>query len=512
MRKGLGRFILLSLVVVLMASLVALGAGGPKYGGTLRVATTTSVPTLDPMVVTHVATREVGMHIFESLVTFDENFAIVPMLAESWDISPDEQVYTFYLRQGVPFHNGKEMKAEDVWASVVRFLEVSPRKGELANLEEVRVIDDYTVEFRLSQPTGPFLAALANPIAQLAIMPREAVEGKPARQAEIIGTGPYKFVEWIPDRHVKVVRFEDYKPVDMPASGFAGHKAAYIDEILFIPVPEPGARVAGLEAGDYDFADFLPAISVPDLMYRPDLVLDSLMPYTWPVIYFNFARHFGDLRLRQAVQAGLDLEEIMIASSDDAGRLDPGMYFQEQVWHSNVGAELYNQKDLEKAKALMQEADYAGEEIIVVTNTDYEYMYKAAIVLEQQLKNGLQCQTSGPRLARFVRPGSDLSKWDIFFSSHSTRFDPSANDFYFMPGTTFFAYDNPEMVKYLKQGMDSTSFEDRYRAYEEAQRIFYEDVAMIKLYDLGIWQGWQEYVQGYRPWVMINFNNVWLDK
>ena len=76
----------------------------------------------------------------------------------------------------------------------------------------------------------------------------------------------------------------------------------------------------------------------------------------------------------------------MIASSDDAGRLDPGMYFQEQVWHSNVGAELYNQKDLEKAKALMQEADYAGEEIIVVTNTDYEYMYKAAIVLEQQLK------------------------------------------------------------------------------------------------------------------------------
>ena len=156
MRKGLGRFILLSLVVVLMASLVALGAGGPKYGGTLRVATTTSVPTLDPMVVTHVATREVGMHIFESLVTFDENFAIVPMLAESWDISPDEQVYTFYLRQGVPFHNGKEMKAEDVWASVVRFLEVSPRKGELANLEEVRVIDDYTVEFRLSQPTGPF--------------------------------------------------------------------------------------------------------------------------------------------------------------------------------------------------------------------------------------------------------------------------------------------------------------------------------------------------------------------
>ncbi len=203
----------------------------------------------------------------------------------------------------------------------------------------------------------------------------------------------------------------------------------------------------------------------------------------------------------------------MIASSDGAGRLDPGMYFQEQVWHSNVGAELYNQKNLEKAKALMKEAGYGGEEIIVVTNTDYEYMYKAAIVLEQQLKK----MGFNVKLVVLDWPGSldlrsDLTKWDIFFSSHSTRFDPSANDFYFMPGTTFFAYDNPEMVKYLQQGMASTSFEDRYRAYEQAQRIFYEDVAMIKLYDLGIWQGWQEYVKGYRPWVMINFNNVWLDK
>lgn len=513
MRRRLGRLIPLCVVVLLMVTLVALGAEKPKYGGVLRVATTTSVPTLDPMVVTHIATREVGMHIFESLITFDENFGVVPMLAESWDISPDGRVYTFYLRRGVPFHNGKEMKAEDVWASVIRFLEVSPRKGELANLEEVKIVDDYTVEFRLSQPTGPFLAALANPIAQLAIMPREAVEGKAARQAEIIGTGPYKFVEWIPDRHVKVVRFPEYEPIDMPTSGFGGYKAAYIDEILFIPVPEPGARVAGLEAGDYDFADFLPAINVPDLMDQPGLILDSLMPYTWPVIYFNFARSFGSHKLRQAVQAGLDFDEIMIASSDGAGRLDPGMYFKEQVWNSQVGIDLYNQKDLDKAKALMKEANYAGEEIIVVTNTDYEYMYKAAIVLEQQLKKiGFNA-----KLVVLDWPGSldvrkDLDKWDIFFSSHSTRFDPSANDFYFKPETTFFAYDNPEMVKYLKQGMDSTAFEDRYRAYEEAQRIFYEDVAMIKLYDLGIWQGWQKYVKEYRPWVMLNFNSVWLDK
>jgi len=491
-------------------------ASEPKFGGVLKVATTASPATLDPMSVTRVSTREIDMHIFEPLVAFDGNYAVSPMLAKKWEISDDGLIYTFFLREGVPFHNGKIMKAEDVKASVERYVIVSPLRNNFKVLKEVKIIDDYTVQMELSEPSGAFLANLAQPKTLLAIMPKEIVENAEARKVDIVGTGPYKFVEWIPDRYVKIERFEDYKPfTEKEASGFAGYKKAYIDEIYFIPVPEASAREAGLVCGDYDFVDFIPGESVPSLKKLDDITIDELMPYTWPVIYINHSKDsaFKDIKLRRALQAGLDHEEIMIASSSGSGRLDPGLYFKEQVWHSSVGEDLYNQNDPEKTKMLMKEAGYDGEEIVILTNTDYDYMYKAGITVERQLKKlGFNV-----KLRVFDWPGmndykADLSKWELSFSSHSTRFDPSVNDYYFLPDTTFCDYDNPRMVEALERAKNSTTFEDRYNAYEDAQRIFYDDVAMIKLYDLGIYQGYQNYVKGYNPFYIIHFVNVWLDK
>lgn len=503
-------------ILLIIFTLVSF-ASEPKYGGVLKVATTTSPATLDTMAVDHTSTREIGMHMFEPLVTFNGNYDVRPMIAKSWEISDDGLVYTFHLREGVPFHNGDTVKAEDVKASVERYIKVSPIRDNLGKLlKEISVLDDYTVEIRLNNPSGAFLANLATPKALLAIMPKEVVENAEARKIELIGTGPYKFVEWIPDRHVKIERFEDYKPyTEEEASGFAGYKKAYIDEIYFIPVTEAGAREASLVSGDYDFVDFIPGESVPNLKTVDGITIVELMPYTWPVIYINHSEDslLSDLRLRKAVQAGLDHEEIMIASCGGSGRLDPGMYFKEQVWHTDVGAELYNQNDQEKAKKLMEEAGYDNEELVILTNTDYDYMYKSGIVLEKQLKNlGFNA-----KLMVFDWPGqndykTDMSKWELSFSSHSTRFDPSDNDNYFLPETTFFAYDNPEMVEALKRGMNSTLFEDRYKAYEDAQRIFYDDVPMIKLYDLGIFEGYQNYVKDYEPFYIIHFVNVWMDK
>jgi peptide/nickel transport system substrate-binding protein len=326
------------LALFLLGTLFGVGqaAEQPKYGGVLRVAVTASPPTLDFQASNTSATRVVATHIFESLVTFDKSYKPVPMLAEKWDLSNDGKIYTFYLRKGVLFHNGDEMKAEDVKASVERFAKIAPRRRDLSSLELINIIDDYTIEFKLKKPIGPFIAILGIPNALLAIMPKEAVEGRAAKKADIIGTGPYQLVEWIPDRHIKLKRFKDYKPLDIPASGYAGKKAGYLNEIYFIPVTEPGARVAGLETGDYDFADFLPGNSVPDLKQNPKLVIKPLMPCTAPLAYINHTRHFKNKKLRQAVQAGLDHEAIMIAGSEGAGRLNPGMYFEEQVWHSKI--------------------------------------------------------------------------------------------------------------------------------------------------------------------------------
>ncbi len=504
----------LLLIAVALFQGAPAAAGTPVQGGVLRAALTASPPTLDPHSATHLAVREVGLHIFESLLTFDSKFQVVPQLAERWEMSKDGKVYTFYLRKGVKFHNGKEMTAEDVRASVERFRAVAPRRNELDGVEKLEIVSPSVVRFTLKRADASFLAAIANPICQLAILPKEAVEGRPINKADIVGTGPYKFAEWIPDRWVRVSRFADYRPEGkQEAGGMGGARHAYADEIRFIPVPEPGARVAGLQTGEYDFADFLPSASIPQLTGDRSLRIVRLGPQNYPTVYFNHTGKFKNLKLRQAVQAALDMNEIMQVANDGDGRVDPGFYFKEQVWHSNAGGQLYNQKNPAKAKRLLQEAGYTGEPVVFVTNSDYDYMYKAAQVIQAQLKKiGMNV-----KLEVYDWPGSlavrkDMSKWDLFTSSHSMRFDPSANDFYFRAKTTFFGYNNPKMETLLDKASAATKFEERYKVYEEVQKLIYEDVAMLKLYDHFTWQGHSAKLQGYTPWVQVRLWNVWLEK
>jgi peptide/nickel transport system substrate-binding protein len=486
----------------------------PVFGGVLRVATSASPPTLDPYPTTHIAVREIGMHIFENLLTFDAKFQLVPQLAEKWEVSPDGKTYSFTLRKGVKFHNGKEMTAEDVKASVERFKDVAARRSELDDLEKVEVVNPYVVRMSLSKVNAAFLAALANPLGQLAILPKEAVEGRPVNKVDIIGTGPFMFVEWIPDRWVKIGRFKDYKPWGKPnLGGYAGARTAYLDEIRFIPVPEPGARVAGLQTGEYDFADFLPSPAIASLSKDKKVKIVALAPYNYPTLYFNHSGKFKELKLRQAVQAALNMGEILQVASDGNGRVDPGFYFKEQIWHSAAGKELYNQNNPGKAKELLKDAGYNGEPFVMVTNTDYDYMYKAGLVVLQQLKKaGMNI-----KLEVYDWPGAlavrkDLTKWDLFFSGHSTFYDPSGMNFYFLPKSTFFAYSNPKMEAIIERANSSLKFDDRYKAYEEMQRLIYDDTAMIKLYDQNVWEGYSTKVKGYTPWVMIRFWDVWMEK
>lgn len=506
-------WIILGLILVLLSVMpIAAAPRAPKKGGVLRIAMNTSPPSLDPMSNTHLATRQIGLHIFESLVTFDEKFQVVPQIAESWEISKDGKVYTFQIRKGLKFHNGDNVRATDVKASIERFMEMAPRRQEFEVVSRVEVLNDYAIRIYLKEETGAFLAALANPICQLAIIPAK-FRNVPLNQLEPIGTGPYKFVEWIPDRHVKLARYDGYKPLDTPASGFGGKRVAYLDQLIFIPVPEPGARVAGLETGEYDFADDLPATSVPRLEKRKNIVVGQLSPFTYVTLYLNHSGKLGNPKLRKAIQLALNMDEIALVAGEGAGRVDPGFYFKEQFWHSDAGKEFYNQHDTKRAKALLNESGYKGEQLVLVTNTDYGYMYKAALVVLQQLKSiGMNIKLEVYDWPGALAVRSDLSKWDLFFSSHSTRFDPTANNFYFYKDTTFFGYNNPAMEALLDEGKRLSDPKARRAVYEKVQQKIYEDVAMLKLFDLNMYEGLNASVRDYKFWVMPYFWNVWLDK
>src|SRR5213083_650467 len=166
-------------------------------------------------------------------------------------------------------------------------------------------------------------------------------------------------------------------------NGFGGKRTAWLDEILFIPVPDTAVRLAGVEAGDFHFGLFIEQDAFERIRNRPALEPRIVKPRGWALASLNHKSGLMTSKpLRQAVQAALDMEPIMRAGfgHKDFYRLQPGLFFPEQPWHSTVGAHLYNQRDRDKAQRLLKEAAYRRQPVRWITNREYEFMYKTAVV------------------------------------------------------------------------------------------------------------------------------------
>jgi len=527
------------LIVLLVAALAAAlpqgsawaGAPAPCKGTMIKVAQNAYPPSLDWHANTATATREINMNIFESLVSYNEKYEIVPMLATRWVEAPDRLSYTFHLRQGVKFHNGKEMISEDVVASVKRFLEHGIRAKDFSMVKDVVAVDKYTVRLDLKEKTGVLLASLGSPIAQVSVLPKEVLydkDGKffpamrlPHDREHLVGTGPYRFNEWLRDRYVSMKCFEGYQShKEVPGRGLGGNRVGYAEEIRFYVVAEPEARTAGVETGQYHFGDRVPYDLSMKVKDKPGVVVTRIAPFTWPIIYFNFRRDpdgkpslFSNLKMRQAVQALLDMDEIMKAAGTGPGRLDPGFMFKEQVWWTDAGKELYNVANPEKAKQLLKEAGYDGRELRIMTNQEYTYMYKTAVSLQEQLKRiGVPSKiilTDWPAQIQRWRSGGF---WDISFSGISTRFDPSNHNILWVTGGNDFGYSNPEVDKLVAAGMQESDFQKRYDIYKKLQQISYEDVAFLKEFDDNVYQLHTSKLKGYEPWYLIRLWNTWVEE
>src|SRR5215510_9036973 len=229
MRLG-RREILVSVLLILTAVVVGSTVDGqtPRRGGTLRIANTGEPPTLDYSATTVGVTSNIATAIFETPFAFDQSMRPQPMLVESHSMSSNGLTHTFKLRRGVLFHNGKEMTSEDVVASLKRWGKVGSRGIVVFNnVEAVTAPDKYTVVMALKEPFAPLLAFLALPSSAAAIMPKEIAEATPAGPVtQYVGTGPFRFVEWQPNQHVKLARWDKYAARSEAASGYAGRREA----------------------------------------------------------------------------------------------------------------------------------------------------------------------------------------------------------------------------------------------------------------------------------------------
>ncbi|GAA0351454.1 ABC transporter substrate-binding protein [Caldalkalibacillus horti] len=401
-----------------------------EYKDDLNIALTAQPPTLDtPITVSAVALDTAG-NIFEQLFTLNADYEPVPVLAESVEISDDGLTYTFPLRQGVKFHNGKEMVAEDVVASMNRWLVNSSRAKTLlpnANFEE---IDPYTVKLTVEDATSDVLILLSAQAQFGSIVPKEIIDSASAEGiTEYIGTGPYKFEEWRQDQYIHLVRFDEYhNSLQNDPSGFDGRKEAPTENLYFHFVTDHSTRIAGIKTGQYDVADSIPLENYDELVADNNLDVQSF-PGGALTAFFNTSEGLlADVNIRQAILAAFNNEEIMLASftKPDLYTLHPGYLNQNQVqWSNEAGAEYYNQADPDKAKALLDEAGYNGEEITLLTTRDYNEMYTATLVIQEQLRQiGMNVKVENYDFPTFLETKNDTSKWDIFVASTGYQLTP----------------------------------------------------------------------------------------
>lgn len=462
-------------------------SGGIGSGGELKVAYSAQPHVLDPHVTTNVATSDIMRHVYETLLTVDSEYNVKPMLAESWEQSEDGKTFTFFLREGVTFHNGEELKADDVAASLNRWKDLSGGRG-LFTEASFEVVDDYTVELQLPETLSIALTGLSYMGGGFAaIMPKEIIENASVDGvAEYIGTGPYQFEEWKQDQHILLSPYENYSSRTEEPDGLFGKREALLSKIYFQFITDSSTRVAGIQSGEYDLAHAVPFDNADQLESNPDIT-NHVYPAAFLIAHFNKKQGlFTDKKARQAVLAALEMEDILTAaySSDKYYMLNHSMMMphQQDQWSSDAGKELYNQNDPEKAKQLLEEAEYNGEEIKIIATRDYEDQYLGGVVIQEQL------QAIGMNVSLEVYDWPTLSDliyeedaYDIFMMGNTPVSEPTSSVF-FRPDYAGWI-DDPKLEELVAEFRGLPTIEEAKPILDDLQAWFYDYVPAARVGD-----------------------------
>ncbi len=387
-----------ALVAILLSASSVAAAETPKRGGVLRVGNLGEPPALDAHWTTASITETLTNHVYEGLYSLDASNRPTPMLAESHTVSKDGLTYTFKLRQGIKFHNGKEMTSEDVVPSLTRWGKQSIYgKALFAQVADWRAVDKYTVEMKLKEKSAIVLISLAVPNNFGAIYPKEIAEKFPpeVKATEWVGTGPFKLAEWKPDQYIRMVRFDEYRSRNEQPNGYGGGKTAWLDEIRWIPVPEVATRVAQVETGELEFADDLNLDAYERLKKNPNARTIISKPYYWLVAVFNKKEGLmTNAKLRQAWQAAIDIEPIM--------------------------------KNVAGGHAEFYRMDSSREPIRFMTTQEYKWMYDFALLTKQQLEDvGFTIDLQVVDWATLVKRRNNPKEYDAFTTGIGAAYDPT---------------------------------------------------------------------------------------
>ncbi len=444
-----------------------------QSGGTVRINMSTDIQQLDPHLVTAWNDYCPWESMFSSLTALDRDFQPVPDLATSWT-QPDPKTYIFNLRRGVLFHNGREMKAADVKFSLERIVGLGGRSKWytlLLDMDKVEIVNDYQVRILMKHPSAPFLANLAFGM----IVAKENVDQIGLNP---IGTGPFKFVERVPNSHLLVRKWDKFYVQGQPK----------VDEIRWIPVVEPATRVANLKTGTTDIVSEVPYESIQELRSTAGVSIhEPKAPSAYGVILIKHAPPLDNKKVRQALAMLTNRDAINRAVFFGTGSAEQGCNpFPIGHWaHSDVACPKY---DPEGAKRLLSEAGYPNGLELEWKVQSFPFMIKCAEISKETFRQGgVNLKLTQLEFATWIQQVYRDKQFQLAQTTFLREADPDGlvvsalgtggqNN----PG----GYTTKQMDELLNQGRAELDREKRKAIYKRISEIVSDDVPFIRVQSL----------------------------
>lgn len=479
--------------------------------GVMTVATIGEPPSLDPMSTTADLVGTITQHVFETLYAFDANWTLKPLLAAGEPVvSGEGKVWTIPLRADVRFHDGAAMTAEDVLASVKRWLAVSPRgKTVAAVLDEVSVVDGKALRFTLKKPFAPLGSLLAFNNGAAVVMPKAQAEAEGPLKS-FVGTGPFKLVEHKPDQYIRLEAFAGYVSPAGEASGYAGKREAKVAELRFVPTPNAVTRLEGALSGQFLYSDALPTEMKARINGKPDVRPVVVKPFAWPFMIMNNKEgSLANATLRRAIQSALAPEDMLMAAFGDPEffAVTGPFYGKGAALASTKGAEAFGTADTGKAKVLAKGAGYKGEPIRIMTSTQYDFLYKMSLVAQQQLEEaGFKVDLQVLDWATLVQRRNDPKQWDALFTYHT--FVPEPSLLTIMNPAYAGWWETPEKTAALDAFNSDANPSTRAVLWGNLQDVFFKQAPTLKIGEFYSLAAASQKVDGLNPAPWPYFWNV----
>jgi peptide/nickel transport system substrate-binding protein len=494
----------------------ALAFSSLAHAKTITAVMHSDLRVIDPGFTTAYITRDHGYMVYDTLLATDSNFKIQPQMAD-WKVSDDKLTYTFTLRDGLKWHDGAPVTAEDCVASLKRWGQNDSMGQKLMDFTaSIEATDAKTITLKLKEPYGLVLESIGKPSSYVPFMMPKRIAETPADKAilEQIGSGPFKFVqaEFRPGVKAVYERNKDYVPRKEAPSWTSGGKVVKVDRVEWITMPDAQTAVNALQSGDIDFMEVPPWDLLPMLAANKDLKLETLNKLGFQTLgRMNFLYPpFDNVKVRRSVFLALNQKDVLdaLVGNPQYYRLCGAVFVCGAPLATEEGSEsLVKGSGMAAAKKALAESGYDGTPIVIMAPSDVVTLKAQPIVAAQLLRNAgfkVDVQAADWQTVVSRRTSQKPPKeggWNMFFTNvvAADVMNPIANVQISGRGKNggWFGWpDDPKMEALRDAFARSSSPEEQKTIAAEIQQEVYDQVIYIPLGQYRVVNAWRKSLSG----------------